>query len=439
MWTICRYLLLPICLFGEILEVSLPTRMSKPSLYLTQLHVPSSAFDWRYFDELRQVLESDLESQGSISLVGMNSSLEEKFIWPDVRGSFDLNLWKKNQISYVLTIQVVDNRFQLIVFDIGKASSKKYSEFTLTGSLEKDRRAIHRLSDEVHKDLFGVQGISSLQILYSKRSKVEDGWNSEIWICDFDGANNRPVITDKGYCMSPGFFPGGDLFYYVSFQDGQSKIYKSSLSQRSSEQMISLRGSQALPAINKKGDQMAFITDVAGRPDLFIQNLDGRGKMVGKARQLFSMPRSTQASPTYSPDGKQIAFVSDKDGSPRIYVIDVIGPKDTKRPVARLLTKVNRENTSPSWSPDGTKLAYSAKVDGVRQIWVYDFALQEERAITSGMLNKENPSWAPDNLHLVYNTETEDDCELYRVHMIHKKPIQISKGPDQKRFAAWGF
>lgn len=434
---------LPYFVYPETLEVALPTRAWKAPVYVTRLHVPSSEYDWRYFEELREVLEFDFNSNGCASVLALKDSLEEGLNWSDLRSKFDLSLWKKESISYVVAIQVFLNRFQCTVFDIAKGSSKKYADFPLTGKLDLDRQHIHRLSDAVHKDLFGVEGIASLKILYSKKGKIQEGWNSEIWVCDADGANARPVISEKGYCLSPGFFPPSmskaKEFFYVSFQDGQSKIYRSSLEDPSGIPMISLRGNQALPAINLKGNQIAFISDVAGRPDLFIQNLDSQGRMVGKARQLFSAPRATQASPTYSPDGKQIAFVSDKDGPPRIYVIDVITPKDTKKVVPRLLTKANRENTSPVWSPDGTKLAYSAKVDGVRQIWIYDFLTQEERPVTSGPENKENPSWAPDNRHLIYNTESDDKCELYRVHIQQREPILITKDSDQNRFASWSL
>jgi len=425
-------LFLPLFSFAEVLEVALPTSIQKAPLYLTKVHVHSSEYDWRYCDELRQVLGFDLNHNGFSSVLEVSENLEESLSWPDVRARFDVSSWKKRRVSYVCTAQIVQNRLQLIVFNIQKESSKKYPDIQLTGKLEIDRAEIHHLTDAVQKDLFGVQGIASLKILYSHKSSGLNGWDSEIWMCDADGANTVPLVQHLGYCVSPGFFPGKNGFYYVSFRGGQSKIYRSS-----GEEMIALRGSQALPSINAQGNQIAFITDVAGRPDLFVQNLDPQGKMVGKARQLFSAPRATQASPTYSPDGKQIAFVSDKDGVPRIYVLDVLGKKSTDKVAPRLLTKMHRENTSPSWSPDGLKIAYSAKVDGVRQIWVYDFSSQTETPITTGKEHKENPVWAPDNCHLIYNTESDDQCELYRVHVVQKEPMQISTGPGLKRFPSW--
>ena len=70
-----------------------------------------------------------------------------------------------------MTIQVIENRFHLSVFNIFKESSKQYVDFPLSGRLETDRREIHRLADLVQKDLFKVMGIASLKIIYAKNRK----------------------------------------------------------------------------------------------------------------------------------------------------------------------------------------------------------------------------------------------------------------------------
>lgn len=441
MRTLFRFLFcLPLLFWGEELEVSLATQSKLPPLYLSRLHAPPSDYDWRYLDELRSVLEFDLQLNGCCTVQSIREEWEERLHWPDVRKEFDVAFWEKEHIPYLLTLQVSRNRLTLIAFDIEKGISKKFAEVVITGQIEKDRKALHLLSDAVTKDLFGVDGVASLRILYSYRTKPDDReWQSSIWISDADGARALPVIQDGSYAVSPGFFPktGEEReFYYVSYKQGQSKIYRATLFQSEGVPMISLRGSQVLPSIAKEGKYLAFISDVAGRPDLFLQTLDKRGQLLGKARQIYSQPRATQASPTFSPDGKKIAFVSDKDGPPRIYVMDVPSAQSTRRQRPDLLTKKNRENTSPAWSPDGKKLAYSARSNGVRQIWLYDFATEEETQLTTGPGNKENPSWAPNSLHLVYNTEGEE-CELYVLHLAESRPICISKGPGQKRFPCW--
>ena len=431
-------------LSGETLQIELPTRSHVKPLYMSRIHTDPSEWDWRYFEELRAVLEFDLNQGGFASVLPIRQELEDTFDWSDLREKFNLSAWKKEHFPYVLAIEANQKQCVLTVVNIEQESVKKYPPISLSGRIETDRRAMHRLADAIHKDLFGTEGIASLRILYSQRIKnptsVGLGWLSEIWICDSDGANARQLTHTHGYCLSPGFLPkiGEDPeFFYVFNDEGQSKIYRASLSKPQGELFVSLRGNQALPAISRQGTQLAFITDVAGRPDLFIQHLDLRRKMIGKARQIYSSPRATQASPTFSPNGKQIAFVSDRDGPPRIYLIDIPGAKETQRVKPRLLTTKNRENTSPAWSPDGKKLAYAAKTDGVRQIWIFDFETEQESQLTTGPEIKENPAWAPDNLHLLYNTETDSGSELYLIRCTNPQPILISKGPGQKRFGCW--
>jgi TolB protein len=425
MWKFVSLLFLPLLLISQDLEVRLSTQANLTPVYLGKIHPQ--------FEELRSVLEFDLNASGFCATLPTRYDLENSFASSE---KFNFLLWRKEKIPFCFSLNVAQNRLELTAYNIEKGTLKKYPSVAL------ERQAIHKLADMLQKDLFGKEGIASLKLIYTNRTKNQTAkgleWLSEIWVCDADGENARQITTEKSYCLSPYFIsPNSDEFFYVSEKSGQSKIYKASLSKPKGELLIDLKGNQALPSFSKKGLQMAFITDVAGRPDLFLQAFNSKGAVIGKARQLFSAPRATQATPTFSPDGKQIAFVSDKDGPPRIYVMNVGTPKDIKQPRPRLLTKKNRENTSPSWSFDGTKLAYSAKVDGVRQIWIYDFLTDQETQLTRGAENKENPSWAPDSFHLVYNTESEESCELYLIHLNQCEPIRINNKTGQKRFASW--
>lgn len=431
-------------LLAEELEVLLPTRSQLPSIYLGSVRADGAAYDWRYLEELKNILEFDLSTSGFCSIAESNLECNDQLSTGGPQKSAHFNFWKKRKIPYLITLEASQGYFQIAAYQTEKEAVKKYPHFLLTNRLDSDRKQIHRLADMIQKDLFHEKGVASLHLIYTVRTpnpeKGSSDWLSEIWISDSDGGGARQVTHEKAYCLTPYFFPkkmeDAD-FYFVSHQGGQSKIYKASLNDPTPKPMVDLRGNQLLPAISRKGTLLAFISDVAGRPDLFIQHFDVKAKMSGKARQLFSSPRATQASPTFNPEGTEVAFVSDKDGPPRIYILPIASPKNTQKLNPKLITKKNRENTSPSWSPDGKKIAYSAKVDGVRQIWIYDVEKDEEIQLTKGPENKENPSWAPNSLHLVYNTESEDSCELYQINLEQKIPVLLTKGPGQKRFASW--
>jgi len=423
------------------LEVRLETKVPLKPIYLSQVNGPAD-IDKRYAEEMRSILAFDLANNGYSSIVPIREDAEQK-IWADPRAHADAAFWKREHIPVFLVVEAKANAIAVTLNNIEKSSTKRYPEIALAGQSQIDRSAIHKLADAVQKDLFGTQGIASSRIIFSQRIKnstiAGNQWVSEIWTADWDGANAKRHSFGNGYCMSPGFLPSSIAkqgYFFAASDRGQSKIYRGSLLDNQTQEWIHLRGSQLLPAISKDGSKIAFISDAAGRPDLFMQFITN-GKEAGKPFQLFSAPDATQASPTFSPDGRKIAFVSDKGGSPRIYVMDIRDPRSANRRDLTLISKKNRENTSPAWSPDGSKIAYSARTEGVRQIWIYDFASQEEWQLTFGDENKENPSWAPDNLHLIYNTETKDVSELYLINLHQQEPVKINLGFGQKRFASW--
>lgn len=426
-------------------EILLPTQRQEKTLYLSRVHTDPEEADWRYFDELRSILERDLTIGGFAAILPLRPELEETLHWDALKKKFKTDLWNRQNVSFLLAIDGSDNRISVTAFDIAKQSAKTYPPLPLSRSLAADRKTMHRLADFLQKDLFGSEGIASLRILYAQREKNQEqeglSWTSEIWICDADGEGARPLTQEKGYCLNPVFLPkrnGREPFLYVFHNEGQSKIFLSTLAHPEEKlPIVSLRGNQALVAASKTGKRIAFIADAAGRPDLFIQKFEEGLKERSKARQIFSAPRSSTASPTFSPDEKEIAFVSDKDGSPRIYALGIPQRADTQRRKPRLLTVKNRENTSPAWSPDGKKIAYTAKVDGIRQIWLYDCATGEESQLTFGAEMKENPAWAPDSIHLAYNTESDCCAEIYVLSILQKKPFLLVKGEGLKRFPCW--
>lgn len=415
MWKI---LVLFVSILGaDTLEVLLPTKPLVKRLYIRKMEEKKD-----YLESLCQVLRFDLDLVGAVEPV------------------VDLEKEENSSFSYLLSMQILENQLVVCVTDLENQMVRKFAPVALDYDLKEDRRKIHLLSDRIHKEILDVEGISSCRILYTQREVNSDKtglpWISEVWICDSDGENARQLTHLQGYCLSPGFVLGpmqGRQFFYVYHNEGQSKIYKAFFNDPSNASLlISMRGNQLLPSMSKGGRHIAFIADLAGRPDLFLQSFDSKGLLIGKPKQIYSSPKATQASPNFSPDGKKIAFVSDKEGVPRIYLLDL----ENHQLKPRLITRKYRDNSGPSWSFDGKKIAYSAKVDGVRQICFFDLEKEEEIVLTTGSQMKENPSWALDSLHLLYNTEGETS-ELYVMDLIRKKSIQISKGKGQKRFGCW--
>lgn len=445
------FLILAACPFALIaaedteIRVHLATSSPLQPTYIGKIQAKDAAFDASYLAQIQNVVVYDLNYNGSTQVLASSSEREQIIQSKDSAVAFNSASWKSQGVVYAISLQVQGRMLNAAIFNAQNGSLKTFSDIPLTGDLNLDRRHIHKLADSIHKTLFNKEGIAYSRILYSYQVKNprSDGseWISEIWECDWDGANAKQLTHDGSYSVTPIAIPhnpryNNDRFLYVSYKMGQPKIYLGSLKGGEGKRLIDLRGNQLLPAISLQRDKIAFICDAGGRTDLFMQPLDPQTGDVGKPVQLFSYPRSTQASPTFSPDGSKIAFVSDKDGGMRIYIVPARPTQ--KRPDAVLLSKQNRENSCPCWSPDGTKLAYSVKTNGIRQIWIYDFATGEETQLTSGAGNKENPYWAPDSKHIVFNSTDNTNSELYIVNLNQPEAVKISRGPGKKHYPTWG-
>lgn len=426
------------------IRVQLTTASSLIPVYMGRFRGETS-FDRNYLNQLEDVLQFDLNHNGSTRALPINDHKEKV-----LKEGLSSNVWKSMGIAHVMKVDISGKALSLALFSSQSGTVKEFKDISLTGELAQDRRQIHKLADAIHKALFNKEGIATSRILFARQAKEVRadnpegaGWASEIWECDWDGHNPHQITNERSYCVTPVYipanakFPGAnDRFLYVSYKQGQPKIFLASMKEGVGKRLIDLRGNQVLPAISPQRDKVAFICDASGRSDLFMQSFNPQTGEVGKPVQLFSYPHSTQASPTFSPDGMRVAFVSDKDRHMRIYVIPSTGSGRRVNPL--LITKQNSENSCPSWSPDGRKLAYSAKTGGVRQIWVYDFATQEERQLTSGAGNKENPTWAADSLHIAFNSTDASSSELYVVNLNQPEAIRITKGQGKNHYPTWG-
>lgn len=441
-------LLLFLCLAQTLMAskeiyVHLETDVRLHPLYLEDIITDDKNFPKAYLYQLQKVMQFDFKTNGRLFLAD-----KKEIVGIDLHNnaiSFYADLWKKNYIPFVIVPKIEKGKLICDLFMTYRNKEIRIQGGMLSGELFKDRRVIHQMADEIHQQLFAVPGICSTKILYTVRKRNPDPrselkWLSEVYECDFDGENNRQLTQEHSYCVSPKYLPPqkghrSKYFFYVSYLEGQPKIFIDSLDQSQKQRFISLRGNQLMPEISLDRNMVAFINDAPGNPEVFLQRFNPETGPIGKPRQIFSCSYAAQASPTISPDGNYIAFVSDKSGSPRIYVMKIpaLGEKQKDIEIS-LISKSNRENTSPSWSPDGTKLAYSCRVEGVRQIWIYDFQTGKERQLTYGPGNKENPSWASDSLHLVFNSANRNSSELYLVNLNQPEAIRITKGVGEKRF-----
>ncbi len=265
-------------LFAEVetnpeIQVRLATASPLVPIYVGKIQTKDATFDSLYLNQLEKVLSYDLNHNGSTKICAYNSEIEQWLCAKQKPAPFD----KSSSVCYAIRLQVDARSLSANIFPMQEGSAKAFSNILLTGDLNHDRRQIHKLADGIHKVLFDTDGIASHRILFAYQMKTKDNsseWISEIWECDWDGANARQLTHDNSYSVTPVAMPyqkryNNDRFLYVSYKLGQPKIYIGSLKGGIGRRLIDLRGNQLLPAISPQRDKIAFICDAGGRTDLF--------------------------------------------------------------------------------------------------------------------------------------------------------------------------
>ena len=223
--------------------------------------------------------------------------------------------WKNQNVSFVVLAKIKDKKLTARVLSVSSNTLKTINDISLSGELSKDRRQVHQLADAVHKALFAKEGIASTRILYTVKTKGTGAnpWLSDIWEADYDGGNAHKITQGRGYCVTPVYVPPRDGYssgslFYVSYQNGQPKIYYGSLKEGGGHRFSYMRGNQLMPTVSRGRDQVAFISDITGNPDLFLMEFDPETGQTGKARQIFTARQAVQGTPSFSPRQQEDCF-----------------------------------------------------------------------------------------------------------------------------------
>ncbi|MEM1296301.1 MAG: DPP IV N-terminal domain-containing protein, partial [Verrucomicrobiota bacterium] len=243
----------------------------------------------------------------------------------------------------------------------------------------------HRFSDDIVQEITGTRGIASSKIAFVSNQTGR----KELYLCDYNGTNKRPLTRDNSISVSPSFSPDGRSLAYTSYLSGYADVYVIDLPTGKRDRIISEPGTNSGASFSPIGDRLALTMSFPGNPEIFTVGIDGR-----RATRL-TQSKAVESSPTWSPDGKQLIYVSDATGRPQLYQINAQGSRPEH-------LKLNHSYcVDPDWSPDGNRLAFNIREAGSNQIAIHDFRNNATKTITSGS-NAESPVWGANSRHLIY-------------------------------------
>ncbi len=312
-------------------------------------------------------------------------------------------------------------RVEVRLFGVKAQQSAFGREYVAPAS--NSRLFAHTIADEIFQTQLALRGVARTKIAFvSDRDgerltgTVETRTVKEIYICDYDGANQRRVTVNRSLNINPTWSPDGRSLAYTSYRRGAPDIFISMIYQGTIENPLHSKGEENfLPVWSPDGTKIAFQSNRDGNPEVYVMNRDGSG-----IRRLTNHPAS-DGTPTWSPSGTQVAFTSDRSGSPQIYVVGADGLS---------LRQITRESycDRPTWSPAPyNEIAYSARTGPGFDIKVLDLATGERRQLTFGEGSNESPAYAANGRHIAFSSTRAGKRHLYTIERTGKDLRQLTK------------
>jgi TolB protein len=254
---------------------------------------------------------------------------------------------------------------------------------------ENERRVAHIISDEVYESLTGESGYFDTHIAFVDETGPRERRVKRLALMDQDGANVRYLTRGEDLVLTPRFSPKGQVITYMSYGEGEPRVYLLDLESGQREIVGNFPGMTFAPRFLPDGQRVVMSLQQGGNANLFVMDLTSK-----RTTRLTETP-AIDTSASFSPDATRVCFESDRGGSPQIYVMGASGG------AAQRISFGDSAYSTPVWSPRGDVIAFTRRVADGFAIGVMSPDGQGERVLTQGY-QCEGPTFAPNGRVLMF-------------------------------------
>jgi TolB protein len=385
-FSISIFLLFCLSLYAQQDTITMDIAVStEKSLPIGVLNFSLDNNNWKMLEELPQkTLARDFQLSGRFSVVELEN--------------YNLLTLSRAQAKHYVTgsLSMVGGQVKLECKLYATASKEMVKGFTYISFPEQVRSSIHKCTDNIIYQLWGVKGYASTQMAWV--SKI-DG-KKQIVVADYDGFRKRQVTKHSSINFLPAWGADNSKIYFTSLRNGRPQIFERNLAGSMDKHLFPQIDQAFGPAANPKDGTLLFSIIGQNGTDIWQGN-----PQTGNASRLI-YTKNIEVSPSWSPHGTAFLFSSDKGGQPQIYMALRDG-SDVQR-----VSFVGRYNESAVWSPDGDRIAYCSMDSGKLNIYSSTISGDQVQKLTSEG-NNEHPTWSPDGMSIAFSSDRNGSRQIY--------------------------
>jgi TolB protein len=283
-----------------------------------------------------------------------------------------------------------DVKYEFRLFEVARGDAPVLSK-DYRGATAQARQLAHEFANEVVKYYTGEEGFFASQVTFAADTGKK---RRDIFVMDWDGYGPH-AITSHSQNILPSWAPSGNEIAFTSFSAGKPDLYAVPISGGKPRVISARPGLNMSGAFSPDGQRIAVTLSQDGNSEIYLLNREG------SILKRLTNTAFIDTSPTWSPDGSRIAFVSDRHGSPQIWVMSADGSGQTK------ITRRGNYNQEPSWCPrkDVPLIAFSARDEKMAyDVFSMNVDTGEYIRVTEGHGSNLHPSWAPNGRAVAYQS-----------------------------------
>jgi dipeptidyl aminopeptidase/acylaminoacyl peptidase len=256
----------------------------------------------------------------------------------------------------------------------------------------------------------------------------ERAGNTDIYLMNTDGTNERRLTDDPGYDAWPVWSPDGSRIAFVSTRSGNPDIYVMAVPQGTDvdgtnvQQLTTDPANDIWPDWSPDGSQIVFPSRRDGNFEIYVMGADGSDPW------RLTDTSASEDFPAWSPDGTQIVYarINGEDGT---YLMKADGSSQHK-----ISDIVGLEF---AWSPDGTRIAFASDHQGARAIYVMDADGSNLHRLSRTWAGENCPDWSPDGKWIVFASWQGGDGEITIMDANGDNLRALTKNRFEDEFPAW--